>query len=121
MAEGESPKWDERLKPIPSPTRSKLRDDDSCRIVLCDKNSQRPLVVLDTKYKMSEQPTEADIYQVAFYARELGVQRAILVYPSPLRVPLSMRHSWNIAIEALTFDVTKPLSVAGPAFIASLC
>jgi 5-methylcytosine-specific restriction enzyme subunit McrC len=90
-------------------------------IVLCDKNSQRPLAVLDTKYKMTEQPTEADIYQVAFYARELGVQRAILVYPSPLRVPLSMRHSRNIAIEALTFDVTKPLSVAGPAFIASLC
>jgi 5-methylcytosine-specific restriction enzyme subunit McrC len=51
-------------------------------IVLCEEHSQRPVAVLDTKYKASEQPSEADLYQIAFYARELQVDRAMLVYPS---------------------------------------
>jgi hypothetical protein len=31
-------------------------------IVLCDENSQRPLAILDTKYKAGEQPSEEDIF-----------------------------------------------------------
>jgi 5-methylcytosine-specific restriction enzyme subunit McrC len=50
-------------------------------IVLCEEPSQRPIAVLDTKYKASELPSDSDIYQIAFYARELQVDRAMLVYP----------------------------------------
>jgi 5-methylcytosine-specific restriction enzyme subunit McrC len=40
-------------------------------IVLSEERSQRPIAVLDTKYKANEQPSEDDIYQIAFHAREL--------------------------------------------------
>ena len=70
-------------------------------VVICDEHSQSPIAVLDTKYKTNEQPSEADIYQIAFYARELNVDRAILVYPSPLASPLRMVHGQDIHIESL--------------------
>ncbi len=67
-------------------------------IVVCEERSQRPIAVLDTKYKASELPSEADIYQIAFYARELHVRRALLVYPSMLTRPFRMVHGSDILL-----------------------
>lgn len=89
-------------------------------VVLCEEHSQRPIVVLDTKYKVIEQPSEDDIFQIAFYARELQVDRAMLVYPSTLTSQLRMFHGNKILIESLIFDVAKPLDVAGATFLAAL-
>jgi 5-methylcytosine-specific restriction enzyme subunit McrC len=86
-------------------------------IVLCDEVSQQAIAVLDTKYKASEQPSEADIYQVAFYAKELHVTRAMLVYPSPLASPFRMRHGKDILLESLVFDVSKSPDIAGASFL----
>jgi 5-methylcytosine-specific restriction enzyme subunit McrC len=89
-------------------------------VVICDERSQRPIVVLDTKYKTNEQPSEADIYQIAFYARELNVDRAMLVYPSALTSPLRMLHGKDILIESLVFDIGVSPDVAGAAFLDAL-
>jgi 5-methylcytosine-specific restriction enzyme subunit McrC len=87
-------------------------------IVLCDERSQRPIAVLDTKYKATEQPSDADIYQIAFYARELRVDRAMLVYPSMLVSPLRMFHGKDILLESLVFDIGVSPDVAGAALLA---
>jgi 5-methylcytosine-specific restriction enzyme subunit McrC len=89
-------------------------------IVLCDKNSQRPLAILDTKYKIGEQPSEEDIFQIAFYARELQVGHAMLVYPSVLTHPLRMLHGKNTLVESLIFDIGASLDVAGSQFLNAL-
>jgi 5-methylcytosine-specific restriction enzyme subunit McrC len=89
-------------------------------IVLLDKATDRPIAVLDTKYKVHEQPTEADIYQIAFYASELRVSRAILIYPSSLTRSLRINHGKHTKLESLTFDISQPLETAGPEFIHDL-
>jgi len=89
-------------------------------IVICEEGSQRPVAVLDTKYKASEQPSEADIYQVAFYARELQVDRAMLIYPSLLSSPFHIRHGKDTVIESLIFDIASPLEIAGREFLTAL-
>ena len=57
-------------------------------ILLVDEVTQSPVAVLDTKYKVAEHPHESDIHQIGFYAHEIGVRHALLVYPSPVGVPL---------------------------------
>lgn len=43
---------------------------------------RQPFAVLDTKYKVyGEKPTTDDVFQVFTYAKILGVNRAVLVYP----------------------------------------
>ena len=53
-------------------------------ILLYEERSQRPVAVLDTKYKTDEQPSEEDIYQIAFHARELQVRRVAKKVPTTL-------------------------------------
>jgi 5-methylcytosine-specific restriction enzyme subunit McrC len=89
-------------------------------IVICDERSQQPIAVLDTKYKPGEQPSEADIYQIAFYARELNVNHAMLVYPSAIETPVRITHGKDILLETLAFDIGLAPDVAGTAFLAAL-
>jgi 5-methylcytosine-specific restriction enzyme subunit McrC len=89
-------------------------------IVLCEEPTQRPIAVLDTKYKASEQPSEADIYQIAFYARELEVDRAMLVYPSMPASPFRVLHGKEILLESLVFDIGLSPDVAGAKFLDTL-
>ncbi len=85
-------------------------------ILLVDENTNKPIAVLDTKYMKNELPSEADIYQVAFYARELQVRRGILVYPSPTALPFHIRHGKDMLLESLVFDLSSSLEEAGQAF-----
>lgn len=89
-------------------------------ILIREEETQRPLAVLDAKYKASEHPLEEDIYQVAFYAHELQVHRAMLVYPSSALPPFRIRHGRDIVIESLVFDLAAPLEAAGVAFLNAL-
>ena len=50
-------------------------------LVLRDRISGEPLSVIDTKYKISGQPSESDIQQVVAYAVELGVSRSLFGLP----------------------------------------
>jgi 5-methylcytosine-specific restriction enzyme subunit McrC len=82
-------------------------------ILLLEEGSDRPVAILDTKYKVGEIPAEADIYQVAFYARELQVERAMLVYPSKSSNPFRIRHGKGVVLESLVFDISASLDRAG--------
>jgi 5-methylcytosine-specific restriction enzyme subunit McrC len=85
-------------------------------IVLIDADTNEPVMVLDTKYMTGEEPTEADIYQIAFYAREMQVRRGILVYPSPAAREFWLWHGGDTLLESLVFDVSASLEKAGQAF-----
>ena len=88
--------------------------------VLSEQRSQRPIAVLDTKYKASDFPSESDIYQIAFYARELQVDRAMLVYPTVPASPFRMLHGKEILLESVVFDIGVSPDVAGAAFLEAL-
>ena len=89
-------------------------------ILLSEENSQKAIAVLDTKYKKSELPAEDDIHQIAFYAGELHVDRAMFVYPSSVARKFHMVHANKVTIESLVFDIGQAPEVAGSAFLESL-
>lgn len=89
-------------------------------VLLREKSSGAPIAVLDTKYKLAERPSQDDIYQISFYARELQVKRAMLVYPTLLAAPFRMIHGKDIRVESVPFDIGASLDKSGPQFINTL-
>jgi 5-methylcytosine-specific restriction enzyme subunit McrC len=89
-------------------------------ILICEESSQKPIAVLDTKYKATELPAEDDIHQIAFYAGELHAGRGIFVYPSSVAKPFRMVHANKITIESLVFDIGQAPDAAGSAFLDAL-
>ena len=80
----------------------------------------RPLMVLDTKYKIPTQPAPEDIYQVAFYASNaLGCGRAALIYPQPLQRPINQQYQ-QVHVRTLAFDLTADLEQAGQSLAGQL-
>lgn len=81
---------------------------------------QRPLFVLDTKYKTPDSPSADDVYQVAFYASNaLGCDEAVLVYPQRLPRPLNDRYQ-NVRVRSLPFALDGDVTLAGQAFLKML-
>ncbi len=75
-------------------------------LVVRERQSRRPLLVLDTKYKLGATAAPADVYQVAFYASNvLACDTAVLIYPPPLARPLheSLAH---VRLRSAWFDLT---------------
>lgn len=99
---------------------SGLRPSIAIDIVLIEKSTNKPVMVLDTKYSTSNEPNEDDIYQIAFYAREVRVQRGLLIYPSALKRQFWLRHGDDILLESLAFDISAPLERAAQAFRGEL-
>jgi 5-methylcytosine-specific restriction enzyme subunit McrC len=89
-------------------------------IVLIDEDTDKPVMVLDTKYMSGEEPMEADIYQIAFYAHEMQVHRGILIYPAPTARQFTIKHGADTLLESMVFDVSAPLESAGISFLAEL-
>jgi 5-methylcytosine-specific restriction enzyme subunit McrC len=89
-------------------------------ILLLNEATQSPVAVLDTKYKIADHPNESDIHQIGFYAHEIGVKHALLVYPSPAGAPLRINHGKDVRLGSLVFDIGAPLKDAGPVFLDSL-
>ena len=85
----------------------------SVDILLLDETTQSPVAVLDTKYKIADQPYELDIHQIGFYAHELGVRHALLVYPSPVSVPLRINHGKDVRLGSIVFNIGTSLNDAG--------
>ena len=80
--------------------------------------AQQPVWVLDTKYKAGE-PTNDDIYQVTFYAREIGCKSAGLVYPIQPNKPLTGRNQ-DVSYQSFTFGLDLDPQTAGESFLAQL-
>ena len=87
-------------------------------LVVRSRESGTPVCLLDTKYKLGETVSEADVQQVVAYAVELGVDRALLVYPSARSRPVQARVG-NIKVESVTFDVACDFDIAGQALLAA--
>lgn len=88
-------------------------------VVILDRKTRTPLLILDTKYKVPDSPSTTDIHEVRSYAEALGCTEAILVYP--IKLPNSMDvKAGNIKVRTLTFAVNKDIEAAGIEFLDSL-
>ena len=97
-------------------------------VVIRDRRTNRPLAVLDTKYKIAERPKEDDIQQVVAYATRMGVKHAFLVYPSSagagvvvtVSPPGDALDSRAVEICSLAFDIGSDVEEAGLRFRETL-
>lgn len=89
-------------------------------LVLYDRATHQPYMVLDTKYKTPDRsPDTADIAQVVAYAAAKGVTQALLVYPQPLPVPLDTVVG-SVHVRTATFALNGELDGAGQALLTEL-
>jgi 5-methylcytosine-specific restriction enzyme subunit McrC len=84
-------------------------------LVLREANSDRALMVLDTKYKTTP-PAPEDIAQVVAYAEAVGCREAILIYPVRQSHPLDVRVGWT-RVRSVAFSVDRDLQQGGRAFV----
>jgi hypothetical protein len=74
------------------------------------------LAVVDTKYKVPDSPSTADVSQVVAYAEAKGCQEAVLVYPIPLKKPLRDTRIGKIRVRTLAFRLDGDLDTNGLSF-----
>ena len=89
-------------------------------IVLYDRITEKPLAILDTKYKTPEHgPDTADVAQVVAYAAAKGATRAILIYPQILREPLDTLVG-GVHVQTAAFPLDRNIDQAGQNLLAFL-
>ena len=88
-------------------------------IVLRDNLRNKTLCVLDTKYKINENPNESDIAQITAYAAEQKCDHGFLIYPSS-HVKETSAFPGNIKINTIVFDISKNIDESGNNFLKSL-
>ena len=90
-------------------------------LLLADAKTGAAVCVLDTKYKIPDQPSMDDIEQVVAYAVANNCTEAVLVYPQPLKQRLDMRWGGSdVRVRSLVFDLRGDREMAGKAFLSSL-
>lgn len=72
----------------------------------------KPVAVLDTKYKIERDPDPADIAQVVAYAEHLGCPEAILLYPTSDHRPVDIQVG-GVRVRSLPFPLDDDLDSAG--------
>ncbi len=82
-------------------------------LVIKDRETNRPLCLLDTKYKAASSPSADDVQQVIAYAKVLGCQEAILVYPKALDKPFDALIDGDIHVWSATFCLDGDLDANG--------
>lgn len=98
-----------------APDWSKMEAD----IVLKETSTGAVRFILDTKYKIPEQPESDDFAQVYTYAALKGCREAVLVYPAKLKRPLNV-DARGIRVRSATFLLSGDLEEAGRLFLAEL-
>ena len=88
-------------------------------IVICDTGTMRPLCVIDTKYKIPDRPSPADIAQAVTYATLKDCRDAVLVYPKRLDHPLDLIIG-KIRVRSMTFSLDGNLDDEGRRFLDEL-
>lgn len=88
-------------------------------LVLRDRESGAAMAILDTKYKLTELPSESDIQQVVSYAVEMGVRRAYLLYPFCISDPIRVKVG-NVDVETLGIDLKNSIEQSGNDLIKSI-
>jgi 5-methylcytosine-specific restriction enzyme subunit McrC len=88
-------------------------------LVLYRRVANRPLCVLDTKYKLHGMVANDDYNQVVAYALNKQCGDAMLIYPKELQRAFHAERG-GIRVQNLTFDVGGDLEAAGKAFLGEL-
>jgi 5-methylcytosine-specific restriction enzyme subunit McrC len=88
-------------------------------LIIYDTTSGEARYVLDTKYKLSAQPSPEDVAQVTAYAHFKDCRQAILIYPASLQESLDTQRG-DIHVRSLTFALTGDLEQAGHQFLQQL-
>lgn len=88
-------------------------------LVIYDRVTEQARYILDTKYKVPPRPDQNDISQVIAYAHMKQCPEAVLIYPTPLALPLDAR-SHGIRVRSASFDLGKDLEEAGQHFLSKL-
>jgi 5-methylcytosine-specific restriction enzyme subunit McrC len=86
-------------------------------LVVYDRETQKALFVLDTKYKAPDHPGNDDISQVVTYATAKECDEAVLIYPKPLNLD---ERVGKIRVRSLTFSLDGDLDQAGDRFLEDL-
>lgn len=73
-------------------------------------------IVLDTKYKAPEKPSQADIDQMVAYAVFKESRKAVLIYPTELKTPVNISKG-HVHVRSLTFALHGDLEQAGQQFL----
>ena len=91
-------------------------------IVVCETATMRPLIVIDTKYKIPDKPSQADFNQAVTYASLKDCSEAVLVYPKRLDHPIDIhvRKTEKIRVRSLTFAIDGDLDAGGKQFLNEL-
>jgi hypothetical protein len=71
-------------------------------IVVLDHGTGRPALVIDTMHKT--ELASADVYQVSFYAHQIGAERAMLLY-SRAPPPRLRARNGAVDVEAMGLDL----------------
>jgi len=84
-------------------------------MVVYDRQANRPLAVVDTKYKVPESPSNEDVNQVLAYAQAKSCTRALLIYPQELAMPEDcwIGEDSKVHVESVVFDLGGELEKAG--------
>ncbi|OJT26868.1 hypothetical protein BO221_02305 [Archangium sp. Cb G35] len=105
------------LKPLGMEVRSQVRDtlDVEGRVnirpdlLVCGPNGRR--VVVDAKYKVAQEPAQADLYQLVTYCRVLGASNAVLVGAGEQPYPMvTVRDGTKVYLESMS--LTTPTALA---------
>jgi len=86
-------------------------------LVVYERDSQKALLVLDTKYKSPDHPGNDDISQVVTYATAKECNEAVLIYPKPLDLD---ERVGKIRVRSLTFSLDGDLEEAGSRLLDDL-
>lgn len=88
-------------------------------LVLYDVESDKPLLVLDTKYKTSIKPKPEDMSQIVAYAVAKGCKEAILIYPTDNIEAMDI-FIGDIRVRNLAFSLDGDIELAGIGFLQNL-
>ena len=88
-------------------------------LIIYNRSTEQACYILDTKYKVPEQPSQSDISQVITYAHMKQSSEAVLIYPAQLVRPLDAR-SHGIHVRSVSFDLGRNLEDAGQQLLAEL-
>jgi 5-methylcytosine-specific restriction enzyme subunit McrC len=88
-------------------------------LVIRERETGTPLLVLDTKYKRDVTPSSDDLAQVVAYATAWGTDEAILIYPTWAAEPWTARVG-HVRVRALAFALSGNLDEGGRRFLDQL-
>jgi 5-methylcytosine-specific restriction enzyme subunit McrC len=88
-------------------------------LVLYDAVSGQAICVLDTKYKLNDQPNPGDIAQIVAYCEAKGCREAVLIYPMALVERFDVCIG-GIRIRSISFCLTGDIETAENDFLDDL-